>query len=328
MKKKNILLTGGAGYIGSHCTLQLIEAGFNVIVIDNLTIGLKKLLPSGVTFYQADIANKEVLDQICAKYKIEACIHLAASTVVSESVTNPLKYYINNTVKTLKLLENLRNNNINKMIFSSTAAVYGQPKTNPIMENSPLLPINPYGNSKKIIEEVMQDIAFSDQQFKYIALRYFNVAGADAKMRCGQISKNATHLIKVAAEVAIGKRAEIKIHGTNYNTPDGTCIRDYIHVSDLANAHLDALNFLLNNGDSSVFNVGYNKGFSVKEVLNIINKITGGIKITEGTRRDGDPDTLIADSSEIKKILKWEPKFNDLETICRSAIEWEQKLQF
>ncbi|ACN98370.1 UDP-glucose 4-epimerase [Sulfurihydrogenibium azorense Az-Fu1] len=335
----NILITGGAGYIGSHVVKQLLdETNHNITIIDNLSTGSIKTIKTlkeiakinnkeeNLDFIEADLSNFPLIEGIIKAKKFDAVIHFAASIIVPESVKNPIKYYMNNTVNTTNLIKLCLDNNVNKFIFSSTAAVYGQPYEIPVKETTPTKPINPYGMSKLMSETVLKDCGLAYPDFKYIILRYFNVAGADIKIRIGQRFPNATHLIKVAAETAVGKREKMYVFGTDYPTKDGTCIRDYIHVDDLADAHIKALEYLTDN-DSDVFNCGYGYGYSVLEVINTMKKVSGvDFKVEFTGRREGDPAILIADNSKIKNKMKWQPKYNNLELICKTALEWEKKL--
>ncbi len=329
-----ILVTGGAGYIGSHVVKQLLEnTEHNVTIIDNLSTGLirtvdtlKTISADRLKFLHSDLKNFSEIEGIIKSHKFDAIIHFAASIVVPESVENPLKYYLNNTVNTTNLINLAVKYGINRFIFSSTAAVYGEPEEIPVRETTPTKPINPYGMSKLMSETVLQDSAAAYKDFTYIILRYFNVAGADTKIRIGQSFPNATHLIKVAAETAVGKRDKMYIFGEDYPTKDGTCIRDYIHVDDLADAHLKALEYLEKNS-SDIFNCGYGYGYSVKEVIDTMKKVSGiDFKVEKAGRRAGDPATLIADNTKIKDVMKWSPKYNDLELICKTALEWEKRL--
>jgi UDP-glucose 4-epimerase len=329
-----ILVTGGAGYIGSHVVKQLLEnTEHHVTIIDNLSTGLMKTVDTlkdisvdRLKFLHTDLKNFSEVEGIIKSNNFDAIIHFAASIVVPESVENPLKYYLNNTVNTTNLINLAVKYGINHFIFSSTAAVYGEPEEIPVKESSKLIPINPYGMSKLMTENVLRDSANAYKDFKYVILRYFNVAGADIKNRIGQSFPNATHLIKVAAETAIGKRDKLFIFGEDYDTKDGTCIRDYIHVDDLADAHLKALEYLKNN-NSNIFNCGYGYGYTVKEVIDTMKKVSGvDFRVEIFGRRPGDPAVLVADNTRIKEIMKWEPKFNDLDLICKTALEWEKKL--
>jgi UDP-glucose 4-epimerase len=330
----NILVTGGAGYIGSHVVKQLLENTDSVVtIIDNLSTGhmttietLKTIGGNRLAFLHTDLKNFSEVEGIIKSNSFDAVIHFAASIVVPESVANPLKYYMNNTVNTTNLINSCVKYGVNRFIFSSTAAVYGEPAKVPVLEDTARLPINPYGMSKLMSENVLIDSGKAYKDFKYVILRYFNVAGADGKTRIGQSFPEATHLIKVAAETAVGKRNKMYIFGDDYPTADGTCIRDYIHVDDLADAHLKALIYLENN-ESEVFNCGYGHGYSVKEVIEVMKKVSGvNFNVEISGRRAGDPATLVAGNEKIKSMMKWQPKYNDLEYICKTALEWEKKL--
>jgi len=321
-----ILVTGGAGYIGSHIVKALGENGFQPVTYDNLSTGNKWAVLFG-DFIQGNLSDKASLKSVLDKYCPDAVIHLAASIQVNESVKNPLKYYRNNVINTINLLETMKEARVNKFIFSSSATVYSTSAAIPIVETAPLGPINPYGHSKLMIEQVLKDLSLSDD-FKYIALRYFNVAGADATGRIGQAYKEATHLITLALKTAMGERECLNIFGTDYPTDDGTCIRDYIHVDDLAKAHLLALRHLLQGGKSVVFNCGYGHGFSVREVVEVTKKVTGRDFRTKDTgRRAGDLPVSIADCSKLKSDLNWEPTLDNLEQIIITAWEWEKILR-
>jgi len=320
-----VLVTGGAGYIGSHVVKALGENGYEVAVYDNLSTGNRWAVLFGELF-EGDLADKELLRTVIKSFKPDAVMHFAAFIQVDESVREPLKYYRNNTINTINLLETLVEEGVNKFIFSSTAATYGIPETMPVTEDTPQKPINPYGASKLAVEGVLRDLAIANKMH-YVALRYFNVAGADGKCRIGQAYKYATHLITRALKTAKGEFEKLTIFGTDYPTKDGTCIRDYIHVDDLADAHLIALEYLLKGGKSDVFNCGYGHGFSVKEVVEEVKKVTGiNFKVVEGERREGDPPILVADNKKIKEKLLWQPKFDDLDYIIKTAWEWEKKL--
>lgn len=325
--KLPVLVTGGAGYIGSHAVLALLDAGWPVAVIDNLTTGFRFAIPQGVPFYQGDIADADLLARIFAEQGTKAIMHFAGSVVVPESVENPLKYYHNNTAKSRALLEAAVRAGVPHFIFSSTAATYGVPEVSPVTEDSPKLPINPYGMSKLMTEIMLADVA-KVHPLNYCALRYFNVAGADPQARTGQSTAGATHLIKVAVEAALGKRSHVAVFGTDFATPDGTGVRDYIHVSDLAEAHALALEALIEQPERSLtMNCGYGRGFSVLEVLDAVDRVTNRTveRRMEG-RRAGDPDSLISDNRRIKTTLPWQPRYADLPTIVEHALAWERKL--
>ncbi len=322
-----VLVTGGAGYIGSHAVLALLDAGWPVAVIDNLSTGFRFAVPEGVPFYEGDIADADLLARIFAEQGTRAVMHFAGSIVVPESVENPLKYYENNTVKSRALIEAVVRAGVPHMIFSSTAATYGMPDVSPVTEETPRQPINPYGWSKLMTEQMLADTAAA-HSMNYCALRYFNVAGADPQARSGQSTAGATHLIKVAVEAALGQRESVSVFGTDYDTPDGTGVRDYIHVSDLAAAHVLALEALIDQPDRCLtMNCGYGLGFSVLEVLDAVDRVTKGkINRVMGPRRAGDPDSLISDPSRIKATLPWQPQYADLDAIVAHALAWERKL--
>ncbi len=326
MSNKAILVTGGAGYIGSHTIKQLGAAGEKIIVLDNLSTGFKASVLCGELIL-GDTGDSQLVDKILSDHDIDTVVHFAAHTVVPESVTNPLKYYWNNTCSTRNLLEQCDKHGVKNFIFSSTAAVYGMPETGYAKEDTPTAPINPYGSSKLMTEMMLHDLSFASD-LNFVALRYFNVAGCDPQTEIGQSTPNATLLLKVACEVAVGKRQEIYIFGTDYPTPDGTGIRDYIHVEDLANAHLCALSYLRKGGESTTLNVGYGHGYSVREVLDAVERIDGKpLNIIEKERRAGDPPNLISVADEIKTRLKWVPKYDDLDVIVKTALAWEYKLK-
>ncbi len=321
-----ILVTGGAGFIGSHTTLALLDRGEHVVVLDNLTTGFKWAVPQGAELIVGDVADQSLVTNIIKTRGITAIIHFAGSIVVPESIEDPLGYYLNNTSKSRDLIACAVENNVNNFIFSSTAAVYGMPETNPVGEEAPLAPISPYGTSKLMTEYMLRDTAAATDM-NYVALRYFNVAGADAKGRAGQSTPKATHLIKVASEIIHGNRTEMSVFGTDYQTRDGSCIRDYIHVSDLANAHCMALDHLRSNGQSRVFNCGYGKGFTVLEVIEAVKKASGiDFRVNLAARRPGDPAELIAQSDRIRTELGWKPDYDNLDVIVRDALSWEEKL--
>ena len=320
----NILVTGGAGYIGSHVVLQLRERDHCVVVCDDLSNSFKEAV-IGAEFCELDIADSRMED-IFKQYRFDAVMHFAASVSVPESVRNPCKYYLNNTVATFKLLELCNRYRITSFILSSTAAVYGIPTTIPVDENSPLKPINAYGHSKLMCERLVVDIA-GQAGFEYAILRYFNVAGADMQVRIGENGKEATHLIKIACMAALNRSSEMNLYGTDYETEDGTCVRDYIHVSDIADAHLCALDYLSSGGESDIFNCGYGHGCSVKEILETVKHVGQvDFKVVETDRREGDPPELIAGSDKIKRVLQWQPRYDDIGIIVRSALAWERKL--
>jgi UDP-glucose 4-epimerase len=322
-----VLVTGGAGYIGSHAVLALRDAGWPVAVIDNLTTGFRWAVPADVPFFHGDIEDSALLAQIFAAQGTRAVMHFAGSIIVPESVENPLKYYHNNTAKSRALIAAAIAAGVPHMIFSSTAATYGVPAVSPVTEDCPQVPINPYGMSKLMTEHMLADVAFA-HPFNYCALRYFNVAGADPQARTGQSTAGATHLIKVAVEAALGKRASVGVFGTDYATPDGTGVRDYIHVSDLAAAHVLALEALVADPARSLtMNCGYGRGFSVLAVLDAVDRVTGGTIVRKfEPRRAGDPDSLISDNARIRATLPWVPAHADLDTIVAHALAWERKL--
>jgi len=324
--KKGILVTGGAGYIGSHVVRQLGEAGYeNIIILDNLSKGFEASVLCGKLII-GDTGDKALVSKILGEHNISAVLHFAAHTVVPESVSNPLKYYGNNTCNTRNLLECCQDANVEHFIFSSTAAVYGEPEEVPVTEDFPKQPINAYGTSKLMSEWMLRDLAFATD-IKYVVLRYFNVAGCDPEGRIGQSTEGATLLTKVAVEAALGIRDQVAIFGTDFDTPDGTGVRDYIHVEDLANAHLKALTYLEKGGDSATLNCGYGHGYSVRDVLNAVEKANGApLTIVEKPRRAGDPPSLIAQADKIKNLLGWKPKYDDLDKIVTSALNWEKKL--
>jgi len=325
--RPTVLVTGGAGYIGSHAVLALLDAGWPVVVIDNLTTGFEWAVPEGAVFARGDIADRPLVARLIEEHRIGAVMHFAGSIVVPESVERPLKYYENNTVKSRSLIESAVNGGVRHFIFSSTAATYGIPDEVPVREEARTQPINPYGWSKLMTERMLADTAFA-HPLNYCALRYFNVAGADPKGRSGQSTAGATHLIKVAVEAAIGKRSHVSVFGTDYETPDGTGIRDYIHVSDLAAAHVDALEKLIANADENyVMNCGYSRGFSVLEVLDSVDRVTNmRIERRMEPRRAGDPPSLVADNRRILATLPWRPKRAELDTIVADALAWERRL--
>ena len=322
----SILVTGGAGYIGSHMVVELCDAGEKVVVIDNLSTGFRQAVPDEVPLIVGDIGDQSLVDDVIGTHKVNAIIHFAGSVVVPDSVVDPLGYYNNNTIKSRSLLESAVVNAVPHFIFSSTAAVYGIPNVNPVSEDTPLNPISPYGASKLMTEWMLRDVA-KVHEVEYVTLRYFNVAGADPKGRVGQSTARATHLIKVASQVALGGRSHLDIYGRDYNTPDGTCIRDYIHVTDLARAHLQALAYLRAGGQSAVFNCGYGHGMSVLEVIGAVERAIGRkIEANDAKRRAGDPPTLVAGVERIHQILGWNPEYDDIDQIVTSALAWERQL--
>lgn len=319
------LVLGGAGYIGSHTVAQLLERGEKVLVLDNLATGNRWAVPQGVEFIEASCGQKDVVEAVLKNNKVQTVIHFAASLVVPESVSNPQKYYLNNTVNTAHLLEACLSSGVRHFVFSSTAATYGIPKEPLAKESTPLAPINPYGASKMMSERMLMDASQAHPEFQAVILRYFNVAGAREDGKLGQANKSATQLIKVASEVACGNRPSLDLFGTDYDTPDGTCVRDYIHVDDLAEAHLLATDYLREGGKTEVFNCGYGHGYSVREVISTMKKVSGvDFKVVETARRPGDPPALVAASDKIKSTLNWKPKRDDLELICRTSYEWEK----
>jgi UDP-glucose 4-epimerase len=325
--KTPVLVTGGAGYIGSHAVLALVDGGWPVAVIDNLTTGFKFAVPDGVPLYEGDIEDGALLARIFEEQKIGAIMHFAGSIIVPESVENPLKYYHNNTAKSCALIEAAVTARVRHFIFSSTAATYGVPEISPVTEDSPQVPINPYGWSKLMTEQMLSDTAAA-HDLNFCSLRYFNVAGADPQARSGQSTAGATHLIKVATEAALGKRDKVAVFGTDYDTPDGTGVRDYIHVSDLAAAHVLALQALVQQPERSLkMNCGYGQGFSVLEVLDAVDRVTN-LKLNREMqpRRAGDPGSLVSDPSRIRSTLPWQPKHADLDEIISHALQWERKL--
>ena len=321
----NILLTGGAGYIGSHVVLSLLDSGNKVTVIDNLVTGHEEILPKNIDFYNCDINNKKKIKKIIQSSRFDILMHFAGFIKVEESVSNPKKYFENNTAKAISLFETCIENNLNNIIFSSTAAIYGNPTSNkPISENDFLKPLNPYGESKMKTENFL---LANKSKLNSIILRYFNVAGADHNLRTGLISDEATHLIKIISEVAVGKREKILVYGNDYQTKDGTAVRDFIHVSDLANIHVEAANFLLKNSETHIFNCGYGKGYSVLDVINEANSITDKKIVFEySKRRPGDAEKLVSNVNKIAKYINWSPKYNNLRSIIESSINWEKKI--
>jgi UDP-glucose 4-epimerase len=321
-----ILVTGGAGYIGSHMVLELVDAGEEVVVLDNLSTGFEWAVAKPAELVVGDIGDAKLVGRTLRERQVEAIIHFAGSIVVPESVSNPLMYYENNTVKSRGLIAAAVESGVKQFIFSSTAAVYGNPAENPVTETADLRPMSPYGWSKLMTEIMLRDTAAA-HDFRYVALRYFNVAGADPKGRSGQSTPKATHLIKVACETALGKRDHMEVFGTDYPTRDGTCIRDFIHVKDLARAHVAALSHLRAGGEANVFNCGYSKGYSVLEVLDAVKRVAGkDMDIRYSPRRPGDPAAIVAASSKIRDQLGWIPEHDDLDRIVAQALSWEAEL--
>ena len=321
-----ILVTGGAGYIGSHMVHALLDGGERVVVLDNLSTGFDWAVPARAPLVVGDTGDQRLVRDIIRDHEVEAIIHFAASVVVPDSVRDPLAYYRNNTVNSRALIECAVQNGVRHFIFSSTAAVYGNPIELPVLEDAPTLPISPYGWSKLMTEIMLRD-ASGAHSLNHVILRYFNVAGADPQGRTGQSTAGATHLIKVAVEAAAGLRAELNVFGTDYPTPDGTCIRDYIHVGDLVLAHCAALRALRSGGASRTLNCGYGHGFSVRQVIDAVKRISGiDFTVRTAPRRAGDAATVVADTTQIRNTLAWQPRFDDLETIVRDALAWEHKL--
>ena len=319
-----ILVLGGAGYIGSHTALELVKAGNEVVIADNLVTGYRKAIPEGAKFYEGDIRDFDFLNKLFQQEKIDAVIHFAAYSLVGESVTNPLKYYDNNLYGTKVLLEAMVKNNVGKIVFSSTAATYGEPENIPILESDRTCPTNPYGETKLAMEKMFKWTAEA-HGLRYVSLRYFNACGADESGTIGEAHNPESHLIPLILQVPNGKRETISIYGTDYDTPDGTCIRDYIHVTDLAQAHILAVQYLNNGGESDIFNLGNGVGYSVREVIETARKVTGHpIPATETSRRAGDPARLVASSEKAKSVLGWKPVHDSLEEIIASAWNWHK----
>jgi UDP-glucose 4-epimerase len=325
MTRSAILVTGGAGYIGSHVVLQLRARGEQVVVLDDLSTGFRQAVLDA-PLVVGQVGDRDLVLETLRTHGVETVMHFAAHTIVPESVSNPLKYYGNNTCSTRSLLQCCVETGVKHFVFSSTAAVYGISTEEFAAETSPTAPINAYGTSKLMSEWMLRDVAASTP-LRYVALRYFNVAGSDSAGRIGQATRKATLLIKVACEAVVGKRQHVSIYGTDYSTPDGTGVRDYIHVEDLATAHIDALSHLRNGGDSQVLNVGYGHGYSVREVLQSVERVAGQpLTIREEPRRAGDPPILVARADRIRSVLGWQPRLDDLDTIVKTALEWERKL--
>ncbi len=322
-----VLVTGGAGYIGSHMVLALVDAGEEVVVLDDLSSGFARAVHPKARLVQGDVADEALVLRLIATHGVDAVIHFAARIVVPESIANPLGYYLSNTVKSRALLAAAIAAGVRRFVFSSTAAVYGMPVENPVSESAPANPISPYGASKLMTEWMLRDAAAA-HGLNYVALRYFNVAGADPEGRSGQSTPNATHLIKVACETALGKRNRMEVFGTDYPTADGTCVRDYIHVSDLVAAHLDALKHLRAGGVSLTLNCGYGRGYSVLDVIDTMKRLSGkDFPVFYAPRRPGDPAAIVAGAERIRAELGWRPKFDDLSTIVTHALAWERTLE-
>jgi UDP-glucose 4-epimerase len=322
----SVLVTGGAGYIGSHTVLQLVARGERVVVLDDLSTGFRQAVRD-VPLVVGNVGDRELVDALLAEHRVDTIVHFAAHTIVPESVSNPLKYYGNNTCATRSLLEAASRAGVKHFVFSSTAAVYGIPESGLASEDAPTRPINPYGTSKLMSEWMLRDLCAATDM-RHVVLRYFNVAGSDPEGRIGQSTAKATLLVKVAAEHAVGKRPHVSVFGTDYPTPDGTGVRDYIHVTDLAAAHLNALDYLRDGGGSLTANVGYGHGYSVREVLDSVERISG-VKLTvrEEPRRAGDPPSLVARCERVRNHLRWQPRLDDIDTIVRTSLEWEKRLQ-
>ena len=321
-----VLVTGGAGYIGSHTVQALVQAGESVVVIDNLSTGFSDFLPEGVPLFVGDAGDENLVEGVIAQHRVESIIHLAGSVVVPDSMRDPLQYYRNNTMTTRSLLNAAVRSGVNRFIFSSTAAVYGNPDQVPVPEHAPTRPLSPYGSSKLMTEIMLHDVA-SAHGMDYIVLRYFNVAGADPLARMGLATIGATHLLKIAVEAATGQRAKIDVFGTDYPTPDGSCIRDFVHVSDLAEAHRAALSHLRRGGASATLNCGYGRGYSVLETIEAVRRISGrNFAVQYAPRRPGDIMAMVADVSRIRALLDWKPQYDDLDTIASHALAWEQRL--
>ncbi len=326
MSSSSILVTGGAGYIGSHTVRQLGEAGEKVVTLDNLSKGFRESVLYG-DFVEGDTSDKALVTKLLREHRVDTVIHFAAHTIVPESVADPLMYYRNNTCATRNLLECCVEAGVKHFVFSSTAAVYGTPDSEQCWEDTPTQPINPYGMSKLMTEHMLRDLGAASD-LRYVILRYFNVAGSDPEGRIGQSTPGATLLMKVAAEQAVGKREALYIFGTDYPTPDGTGVRDYIHVEDLADAHLKAIDYLRAGGEPQILNCGYGHGYSVREVLDMVQRVHGApLNIIEQGRRAGDPPALIAGAEKVREVLGWTPRYDDLEEIARSSLNWERKLK-
>ncbi len=322
-----VLVTGGAGYIGSHAVLELVDGGRDVVVLDDLSTGFRESVPSQARLVVGDAGDERLVANIIAEHQVDAIMHFAAKIVVPESVADPLAYYLANTVKSRTLLQAAVAGGVKNFIFSSTAAVYGEPTTSPVAEDVPFSPINPYGRSKMMTELMLRDVAEA-HGLRYVALRYFNVAGADPKGRSGQSTPRATHLIKVACQAALGDRPHLDVFGTDYPTPDGSCVRDYIQVTDLARAHVMALEHLRSGGGNLTLNCGYGRGYSVLEVIDVVKRVSGvDFDVRLSGRRAGDPATLVAHADKIRAELGWRPQYEDIEAIVTQAVRWERRLK-
>lgn len=321
-----VLVVGGAGYIGGHTTLELVDAGEKVVVLDDLSTGFDWAIPETVPLVIGDFGDEDSIRNVINHYEIDEIIHFAAKIVVPDSVADPLGYYLNNTSKARSLLSAAIHCGVERFIFSSTAAVYGQPSSNPVTENDQTAPISPYGRSKLMVEWMLED-ARASHGLRYVILRYFNVAGADPMGRYGQSSKKATHIIKLAVRAALGIDEKLQVFGIDYPTPDGTCVRDYVQVTDLAQAHLDSLRYLRSGGDSQICNCGYESGISVFNIIESVKRVSGvDFQVVIGARRAGDPAEIIASNSKLKSVVGWQPKYNDLDSIVAQAMNWERRL--
>ena len=322
----SVLVTGGAGYIGGHMTLGLLDAGESVVVVDNLSTGFAWAVPEGAKLVVGDFGDSELIARLIKEHAVDSIAHFAAKIVVPDSVTDPLGYYLNNTSKARNLIASAVDNGVKNFIFSSTAAVYGETSAEPVSEQTPLAPISPYGRSKLMVEWMLEDSAHA-YDFRYVALRYFNVAGADPKGRLGQSTPNATHLIKRGVQTALGRYPSMDVFGEDYPTRDGTCVRDYIQVSDLIDAHLAALRYLRAGGAAIVCNCGYGHGATVKEVIEVVKRVSGvDFRVNKVGRRAGDPAAIVARADRVREVLGWRPQRDDLDAIVRQALEWERRL--
>jgi UDP-glucose 4-epimerase len=321
-----VLVTGGAGYIGSHMVLELVDAGESVVVLDNLSTGFRAAVPDGVPLVLGDFGDQPMVERLIAEHGVDAIVHFAAKIVVPESMSDPLSYYLNNTSKARTLIEAAVRTGVRHFIFSSTAAVYGETDLGAVSEDRPTAPVSPYGRSKLMVEWILAD-ASRAHDFRAVVLRYFNVAGADPRGRSGQSTRDATHLIKVAVQTALGRRTSMEIFGSDYPTPDGTCLRDYIQVTDLVRAHADALRYLRAGGDSLTCNCGYARGFSVREVVEVVRDVSGvDFRVKLSPRRAGDPAAIVASNDRIRQRLGWRPRHDDLREIVGQALRWERRL--